>query len=77
MSFLKKRDKVELSVKKWFIIGIIITFLNPIFSGLIVSLGFLTESKLRNKGVILLIISFLWGIILAYILEFIRIGAYL
>jgi len=64
------REKIEISSKrKWFIVGIIIAILNPIFSGLIMSYAFLTEPKLRKEGKILLIISFIWAIILAYLIE--------
>jgi len=71
-------DKIDISSKKkWFIIGIIIAILNPIFSGLIMAFGFLTEPKLRKQGKILLVISFVWAIILAYIIEALRGGGYL
>jgi len=64
------REKIEISSKrKWFIVGIIIAILNPIFSGLIMSYAFLTEPKLRKEGKILLIISFAWAIVLAYLIE--------
>ncbi len=63
-------EKIDISSKrKWFIVGIIIAILNPIFSGLIMSYAFLTEPKLRKEGKILLIISFIWAIILAYLIE--------
>ena len=78
MSIFKKNDGIDISSKKkWFIIGIIITILNPIFSGLIMSFGFLTEPKLRREGKILLVISFLWAIILAYLIEVFKRGGYL
>lgn len=77
MSIFHKNDKVEVDSKKWFIIGIIIAILNPIFSGLIISFAFLTEPKLRNKGKILLAISFVWAIILAYLIELLKKGGYL
>ena len=64
------REKIEISSKrKWFIVGIIIAILNPILSGLVMSYAFLTEPKLRKEGKILLIISFIWAIILAYLIE--------
>jgi len=73
-----KKDVTEVSSKKkWFIIGIIIALLNPIFSGLIVSFGFLTEPKFRKEGKIILVISFLWAIALAYIVDWIKKGGYL
>ena len=73
-----KKDVIEVSSKrKWFIIGIIIAILNPIFSGLVVAFGFLTEPKLRKEGKIILIISFVWAIILAYIIDWLKRGGYL
>lgn len=78
MSIFSKGDKIDISSKKkWFIIGIIITILNPIFSGLVISFGFLTEPKLRKEGKILLMVSFVWAIILAYLLEWFKKGGYL
>jgi len=77
-NIFSKNDGIDISSKKkWFIIGIIIAILNPIFSGLIMAFGFLTEPKLRKEGKILVIISFVWAIILAYIIERLRSGGYL
>jgi hypothetical protein len=73
-----KKEAIEISSKrKWFIIGIIIALLNPIFSGLVVSFGFLTEPKLRKEGKIILVISFIWAIALAYIIELLKSKGYL
>ena len=78
MSIFSKGDKINItSKKKWFIIGIIIAILNPIFSGLIMSFAFLTEPELRKQGKILLVISFVWAIIMAYLIEWLRLGGYL
>lgn len=78
MSIFSKGDKVELSSKKKiFIAGIIIAILNPIFSGLVISFVFLTEPKLRKQGKIILIISFVWAIILAYLIELVKNRGYL
>ena len=78
MSIFSKGDKIDItSKKKWFIIGIIIAILNPIFSGLIMSFAFLTEPELRKQGKILLVISFVWAIIMAYLIEWLRLGGYL
>lgn len=72
-NIFSKNDGIDISSKrKWFIIGIIIAILNPFFSGLIMAFGFLTEPKLRKEGKILVIISFVWMIILAYIIERLR-----
>jgi hypothetical protein len=73
-----KKNATEISSKqKWFVIGIIIAILNPIFSGLVVAFGFLTEPKLRREGKIILVISFVWAIALAYIMDWLQKGGYL
>lgn len=73
-----KKEVVEVSSKKkWLIIGIIIALLNPIFSGLVMAFGFLTEPKLRKEGKIILVISFVWAIILAYLIDWLKRGGYL
>ncbi len=78
MFTLFKKEKLEISSKKkWFILGIVIAILNPIFSGLIISYAFLTEPELRKEGKIILIISFVWSIILAYLIELLKSGGYL
>jgi hypothetical protein len=78
VGILNKGDKIDISSKrKWFIVGIIIALLNPIFSGLIISFAFLTEPKLRKEGKIVLVISFVWAIILAYLIEALKRGGYL
>lgn len=78
MSIFSKGDKIDISSKKkWFIIGIIIAILNPIFSGLVVSFAFITEPKLRREGKIILVISFVWAIILAYLIDLLKEGGYI
>lgn len=78
MNIFSKKDKVSISSKrKWFIIAIVIAVLNPIFSGLVIAFAFLTEPELRKQGKILLVISFLWAIILAYLIELLKRGGYL
>jgi len=78
MSISFDKEKIDISSKKkWFIVGIIIAILNPIFSGLVISYAFLTEPKLRREGKIILIISFIWAIILAYLIDWLKRGGYL
>lgn len=73
-----KKEEITISSKrKWFIMGLIIAILNPIFSGLIIAYGFLTESKLRKEGKIILIVSFVWAVLLAYIIEWLKSGGYI
>jgi len=73
-----KGEEISISSKKkWFIVGIVIALLNPIFSGLVIAYAFLTESKLRKEGKIILIISFAWALILAYLIERLKGGGYI
>ena len=73
-----KKEEINISSKrKWFIVGIVIALLNPIFSGLVIAYAFLTEPKLRKEGKIILIISFVWAIILAYLIEWLKSGGYI
>jgi len=72
-----KKNAIEIGSKqKLFVIGIIIAILNPIFSGLLIAFGFLTEPKLRKEGKIILVISFVWAIILAYIMNWLKSRGY-
>ena len=78
MRLFTKGDKIIISSKKkLFIAAIVIAVLNPIFSGLILSFVFITEPKLRKEGKILLIISFVWAIILAYLIDWLEGRGYL
>ncbi len=78
MNIFSKGEKIEISSKKkWLILGIIIAILNPIFSGLIISFAFLTEPKLKREGKILLIISFVWAIVLSYLIQWLKNIGYL
>ena len=71
-------EKIDISSKrKWFIVGVVIAILNPIFSGLVISYAFLTEPKLRKEGKIILVISFVWAIVLAYIIEWLKRGGFI
>ncbi len=73
-----KKDKISISSKKkLFIAGIIIAILNPIFSGLVMSFVFITEPKLKKEGKILLLISFVWAIILAFLMDWLEGKGYL
>jgi len=73
-----KKNAIEISSKqKWFVVGIIIAILNPIFSGLLISFAFLTEPRLRKEGKIILLVSIVWSIALAYIMNWLKSGGYL
>lgn len=72
-----KKNVAEISSKqKWLVLGIIIALVNPIFSGLIVSFGFLTEPTLRKQGKIVLVVSLVWSVVLAIIMNWLKKGGY-
>jgi len=73
-----KKNVTEISSKqKWLVIGIIIAFFSPIFSGLVIAFGFLTEPRLRKEGRIILAFSFVWAIIWGYLMNWLLKGGYL
>lgn len=58
------RQEISLSSKKkWFLIGLVIAILNPIFSGLILGIAFWTESQLKKEGKIITAIAVIWGLL--------------
>lgn len=65
---LKTEEKITLSSKKkWLWLGVAIAILNPIFSGLVLGIGLLTEPQLKKEGKIILIISIIWGLAAMYL----------
>ncbi len=66
-------SSVELSSKKrWFIIGIVIAFLNPIFSGLIFGTGMLFEPKFKKEGKIIIGISLIWAVVILLLANYLN-----
>lgn len=58
-------EKVVLKSKnKLIIIGLLITILNPIFAGLIFGLFLYSEPPFKKEGMLIIILSVLWGGIL-------------
>lgn len=49
------------SRKRWFWLFLIISFLNPIFSGLILGVSLISEPEMKKEGKIILAIAILWG----------------
>ncbi|MEK7565350.1 MAG: hypothetical protein AAB394_00200 [Patescibacteria group bacterium] len=49
--------------KKWLYMGLVITILNPVFSGLILGAVYITEPGLKKYGRIILPITVIWGAI--------------
>lgn len=64
----KDKQKINLSSrKKWFWLGVVIALINPIFSGLILGIAFLTEPEMKKEGKIILILAILWGLVSLYL----------
>lgn len=55
--------------KKWLWAGITVAILNPIFSGLIVGLLYLSEPSLKRYGQIVLAVSVVWGAIVFVMIQ--------
>ena len=49
--------------KKWLWAGLVVAFLNPIFSGLVVGSLYLTESGLKKYGRVVLAAAVIWGVV--------------
>ncbi|MEK7209671.1 MAG: hypothetical protein AAB670_01995 [Patescibacteria group bacterium] len=47
--------------KKWLWVGVVISVLNPIFSGLILGSLYLTEPGLKKYGRVILATAIVWG----------------
>lgn len=48
---------------KWLVIGLLIALLNPVFSGLILGIAYLSEPRLKREGWIVLVFSLIWATI--------------
>jgi len=57
------------SLKKWWLAGILIAILNPVFAGLILGALLMTEPKLRKIGAVVVSISVIWGSITYFLLD--------
>jgi hypothetical protein len=67
-SSVTPEEKITLSSKKkWLWIGIVIAILNPIFSGLVLGIAFLTENQLKKEGKIVLAVAIIWGLVAMYL----------
>lgn len=49
------------SRKRWFWLFLIITFVNPIFSGLILGVSLISEPEMKKEGKIILTLAIVWG----------------
>lgn len=51
--------------KKWLLVGIVIALINPVFSGIVLGIAYLTDGKLKREGQIVLALSLIWAILIA------------
>lgn len=51
------------SRKRWFWLFLIITLVNPIFSGLILGVSLMSEPEMKKEGKIILTTAIIWGTI--------------
>lgn len=59
---------IQINKNKLFFWSVVITVLNPIFSGLILGLVMLSESELRKEGRIVTAFSIIWGLMVMALL---------
>ncbi len=48
-------------------VALLITLVNPIFSGLIIGSAFLSEPELKKEGKIIIVSAVLWGVAVLFI----------
>jgi len=65
------------SKKKWFWLAIAIALLNPIFSGLILGIGFLSEPALKREGKWVLGLAIVWGLTAMFIAQWLKEKGYI
>jgi hypothetical protein len=61
-------EKASIRKNRFFFWAVIITILNPMFSGLILGLLMLSEPELKKEGRIITSFSVVWGIMVLFLL---------
>ena len=61
-------EKASIRKNRFFLWAVIITILNPMFSGLILGLVMLSEPELKKEGRIITSFSVVWGIMVLFLL---------
>lgn len=62
-------EKATIRKNKFFFWAVIITILNPIFSGLLLGIFMMTEPELKKEGRMVTLFSIVWGIIVLMLLS--------
>lgn len=55
--------------RKWLIIGLIVSFFQPVPSGLILGFGLYSEPQYKKQGQITLIFSLIWAIFVLIVIR--------
>jgi hypothetical protein len=72
----EKKEIVLSSKKKWFWLAVAIALISPV-SGVILAIALLAESGMRKTGLIIFILSFIWGVTSLYLTSWLMNNGYL
>jgi len=72
----EKKEIVLSSKKKWFWLAVAIALISPV-SGVILAVALLAESGMRRTGLIIFILSFIWGVASLYLTRWLMDNGYL
>lgn len=61
-------EQASIGKNKLFLAAVVITILNPVFSGLVLGLVMLSEPDLKREGRIVTLFTIIWGAILLLLL---------
>ncbi len=67
-------QKTAINKSRFFFWAVVITALNPVFSGLILGILFLREPDLKKEGKIVTLFAVVWGLIALGLIYKYRIG---
>lgn len=68
---IERREEAEDSAKhplnkKWLLVGLLIAVFNPVFAGLILGAAYLSETSLKREGLLVTLVSVVWGAFLFF-----------
>jgi len=72
----EKKEIVLSSKKNWFWLAVAIALISPV-SGVILAVALLAESGMRRTGLIIFILSFIWGVASLYLTSWLMNNGYL
>lgn len=71
-----KEGIVLSSKKKWFWLAIAVALISPV-SGAVLAVALLTEPKMKKIGMIIFVLSFVWGILSLFLINWLADSGYL